>query len=144
MNQEHGLSWSEIVRLRLITWGAWANGPQMYRNPLSPIAAMIKRAAGELPGDDISVPRDLTFELDVTEKALARMKLSGFPRDRQACRLLKRVYLHAVEPAELERAYNWSPELRKINLWRAESVASRYMIEVEKDQQLLERYGRIA
>lgn len=135
-------TWSDEVRVRLVTWGAWAAGPQQYRNPMSPIAAMIRRAAGELPGDDISVPRELTFELEVTEKALARMKYSDVPRDRVARKLLLRIYLHGVDPHELEFERGWTRDRRQAEMWRAESIVGRYMIEVERDPKLLATYRK--
>lgn len=125
--------WSDEVRLRLIIWSAWVAGPQVYQSPGNPIAAMIKRAAGELQGDDISVPRELTFELEVTEKAIARMKQSGFRRDTQARKLLQQIYQYTIDVEEIARDRKWSPEMLRIQQWRAESIVGRYMMEVEKD-----------
>lgn len=135
-------TWSEEVRFRLVTWGLWASGAQLYRNPSSIIAAMIERAAGELPGDDLSVPLDMTFEIHVVEKALARMKLSSFSRDRQARKLLMRIYLHAVDPIDLQVENNWTAEMRQAQQWRAESIVGRYMTELEKDPALLAQYKK--
>lgn len=111
---------------------------------MNPIAAMVRRAAGELPGDDISIPHDLTFELHVIEKSLGLMKQSEFSRDKQARQLLLMVYRDAMEPIDLEVKMGWTPERRKMEIWRAESILSRYMIRMEKDPAMLAQYDRSA
>ena len=126
------IEWSDEVRKRLSLWFFWSNGNHMHLKSQSTISAMIKRAAGELPGDETDVPRELTFELEATEKALARMKLSDFPRDKQARDLLIDIYLHGKPIEEIERERHWDPDRRRIEQWRAESIVGRYMIQAEK------------
>jgi len=121
--------WSKEVQQRLARWYQWTRGNHAFLHPDNPIAAMIKRAAGELPGDDLDVPRNLTFELEVTEKSVARMKNH---RERQYRRLLIDTYLHGMFVFELALDRRWSEKKTKMMLWRAESIVGRHMIEVEK------------
>ena len=122
-------NWSEEVRLRLFLWFRWVNKHHLYEISGNPIAAMIKRAAGELPGDDLDVPLGLTLELEVTEKAVARMR-EAYPVPR---RLLIETYVHGRFIHEIAADRNWSEKKTKMELWRAESVVGRYMIDVEKE-----------
>ena len=129
MAETETVEWSKEVRNRLIQWFYWANGNHMHLNPDNPIAALMKRAEGHLPGEPLDVPRELTFELEVTEKAVARMKN---PRDKIYRRLLIDTYLNGLYVFEMAGDRRWSEEKTSMMLWRAESIVGRYMIEVEK------------
>lgn len=126
---ENGVEWSKEVRYRLIRWFYWASGNHMHLNPDNPIAALMKRAEGDLPGEDLDVPRELTLELEVTEKAVARMKNH---REKPYRRLLIDTYLNGLYVFEMALDRRWSEDKTKMMLWRAESIVGRYMIEVEK------------
>ena len=124
------ITWSKEVRYRLIRWFHWAHGNHMHMNPDNPIAAMMKRAEGHLPGEDCDVPRELTLELEVTEKAVARMKN---PREKTYRRLLIDTYLNGKYIFQMALDRKWSEDKTNIMLWRAESIVGRYMIELEKE-----------
>ena len=122
-------TWSDEVRHRLQLWFLWTRGNNFYHNPEHPIAAMMKVGSGELPGGNIDVPVDLTPELECVEKAVARMKLQHpIPR-----RLLIDTYLHGHFLQRIAADRHWSEEKAKIELWRAESICSRFMIGVERE-----------
>lgn len=132
--------WSKEVRYRLIRWFHWANGNHYYQNPDNPIAALMKRAEGYLPGEDCDIPRDLTFELEVTEKSVARMKNR---REKVYRRLLIDTYLNGKYLFEIALDKRWSEEKTSMMLWRAESIVGRYMIEVEKDLTASKNSGNV-
>ena len=126
---ETRLSWAEEVRYQLLQWFYWARGNHEHTNPDNPIAALMKRAEGDLPGMPLDVPVELTPELEVTEKAVARMKNN---REKVYRRLLIDTYLHGMYVCHMAADRKWSEDKTKIMLWRAESIVGRYMIEVEK------------
>lgn len=122
-------TWSQEVQWRLYFWFRWA-GPHNYRRSrLHPIAVMMRVAAGELPGDDISVPIELTPVLRVTDKAVAQMKREH-PVLRQ---LLMDTYLKGKYLHEMAAEREWTEDMTKAKLWQAESMCGRYMITVEKE-----------
>ena len=122
-------TWSEEVRHRLQLWFLWTRGNHVYHSSTNPIAAMMKRKEGELPGANIDVPVDLTPELECVEKAVARMK-TQHPISR---RLLIDTYLHGRFIHDMASERRWSEDKTKAELWRSESICGRYMIEIEKE-----------
>lgn len=119
------LPWSDEVRRRLVIWGAWARKNGTIDISAHPIAAMMKAN-----GTDLSVPFDLTEELDVTEKAIARMRnLHPVPR-----RIIIDHYLHYIPKIQMAGERRWSDRKMDIEIWRAESIVGRYMTEIERER----------
>lgn len=120
--------WNIEVRRRLRTWFFWISNisPNGGRNP---IAAMMKRAEGELPGSDISVPKGMTIEIESVEKAVARM------RDQHPIlrRLLIDAYVHGKFMHDMAADRRWSDEKTRRELARAEGVCGRFMIQVDAE-----------
>lgn len=139
MNDDGRNLWAEETRERLTTWANWTRGNQLVRGSKNVLADMIKRAAGEVPGLDTSVGYEFTFEIEVTDKAVARLKVDAqaLPWQRrrymkQAKRVLMSVYLGRRTPAELARQLNCPAEHIKSQLWFAECYVGRAIPEVEK------------
>lgn len=93
----------------------------------NPIAAMMKRADGELPGSDLSIPRGMTPELESVEKAVARMR-AQYPIPR---RLLIDVYVNGKFLHEVAADRRWSEDKTRTELERAESICGRFMVDID-------------
>lgn len=120
---------STWVQDRLIDWSDWARGNQLLKRDIHPLAAMIRRAAGEMQGRDLSVPYDLTFELECVDKAVARLRQQN-PRYK---RLIMRRYMGRVQIQQLARDLHQSEERVKEMLVRAEAQVGRNIHQVEID-----------
>lgn len=110
------------------------------------LAKMIRRAAGELPGDSLDVPRELTPELEGVEKSFCELAESTFPRDQLAYALLMQYFREAMDPQEIEAMYGWSPQKRMEELRIARRIFGRCLRRA--DQRIrnreLARKGKIA
>lgn len=123
------LDWQKTVRRRLLVWSAWSNGIHDIRREESPLARMIRKRAGDSPGRDLSVPADLTPELEAVEKSLARMRnLYPIPRG-----LLLDYYLRGRFTHEIAMRRRWSEEKAKRELTLAEAIVGRFMLEVDRE-----------
>ena len=100
---------------------------------------MMRVAAGEMPARDLDVPVDLTPELEVTEKAIARLKVQN-PKYK---RLIMRYWLGRVPLYEIAAEYHVDDERIRWMLWRAEAQVGRNMIEIEEKLNLVVKKGKL-
>ena len=119
------------VQQRLRTWSDWARGNQLVRTQGNPLAAMMRIAAGEIPGRDLDVPYDLTPEIEATEKAIAQLR-SQNPRYK---RLIMRFWLGHVPLFEIAAELRVSDDWAKEMLRRAEAQVGRNILQLEIDRE---------
>jgi hypothetical protein len=62
------------ISTRLGQWSDWARGSHYIKVQTNPLADMMRIAAGEVPGRDLSVPYDMTVEIEQTDKAVAKLR----------------------------------------------------------------------
>ena len=62
------------VEERLKQWSDWARGNQLTAPQTNPLADMMRIAAGEVPGRDLDVPYDMLPSIEMTDKAVARLR----------------------------------------------------------------------
>lgn len=139
MSEDSRDLWADEIRERLERWANWTRGNQLVRGQKNVLADMIKRAAGEIPGLDSSVGYEFTFDIEVTDKAIARLKVDAHGANRrrrrhlrQAKRVLMSAYLGRRSAAELALQLNCSESHVKALLWFAESYVGRAIPETEK------------
>lgn len=132
--------WADEVKERLYIWAAWTRGHQIVRGSQHVLAAMVQRAAGEIPGADSSVGYDFTPEIEVVDKAIARLKMEAQQQDQRrkkymkaAKRVLMSVYLGQRSTRELAEKMDVSEDHVKALLWYAESFVGRTIPIVEKE-----------
>ena len=124
------------VEQRLRTWSDWARGNQLLSTQGNPLAAMMRIAAGEIPGRDLDVPYDLTPEIEVTEKAIARLREQN-PRYK---RIIMRYWLAHVPLFEIAGELRVDDRLAQEILGRAHSQVGRNILMLENG--LTESYKR--
>lgn len=125
------------VRRRLIIWMRWHWGGAGGAGRQNFIGAMMARAEGEIPGLDITVPRELTPELEAVEKGVAAMRY-WHPIYYE---LIIDTYVKGLFLFELASA--WSPEAGKPRRWseekaadmlrRAEMAAGRFIRDMDRE-----------
>lgn len=117
----------------------WHWGNHLHQGRQNFIGAMVDRAEGELPGADISIPQELTPELEAVEKAVARMRgKHDLYREVIKDTYLSGMFTHELAGAwsnHLHRDRNWSPEYTKQILSRAELICWRYIQELDVELQ---------
>lgn len=115
------------VEDRLREWSDWARGHQFTKRQMNPIAAMIRIAAGEIPGRDLSVPYELTRSVEITDKAIARLKKENARQKR----IIMRYWLGRVPLYEIGAELRVSDERAKEMLMRAHLALGRHILELE-------------
>lgn len=115
------------VHVRLYNWAAWARGNKLTPSRSHPLASIIRIAAGESPGRDLNIPYELTPELEVVEKAIARLKVQN-PTYK---RIIMRYWLGHVPMFEIAAELKTSDERAKEILGRAEAQVARNILELE-------------
>lgn len=145
MTQDKQGLWSDEVKEKLHVWAAWTRGNQLVRGSQHVLAAMVQRAAGEVPGSDCSVGYDFTFEIEVVDKSIARLKMEAEQQDQRrkkymkaAKRVLMSVYLGQRSTVELAEKMDVSEDHVKALLWYAESFVGRAIPVIEKQLKVRE------
>jgi hypothetical protein len=115
------------VEERLRQWSDWARGNQLTNNQQNPLAAMMRIAAGEVPGRDLDVPYDLIPQIEITEKAIARLREQN-PRYK---RVIMRYWLGRVPVFEIATEFRTDDRRTKEILHRAEAQVGRNIIMLE-------------
>ena len=130
--------YADEVQERLNRWAAWTRGNQLLPVARNVLAEMIRREAGEVPGVDLSVGYQFTFDIEATDKAIARLKLaaeacSGDQRRylKAAKRVLMSAYLGRMGVPELAAGLDCSEYHVKSMLTYAEDFVARAIPEVE-------------
>ena len=151
MVQDERGSWSAEVRERLERWAAWSRGHQLVRGTKNVLADMIERAAGEVPGADCSSDYRFTFDIEVTDKAIARLKLHSNQAHRtrkrymkEAKRVLMSTYLGRLGLIEIATRMNVSTDYVRALLWYAESYVGRQVPEIERELRERENGRRVS
>lgn len=145
MTQTDGELWAEEVRERLNEWAAWTRGNQLIVGARHVLARMIQKAAGDAPGSQAAPGYDFTLSIEITDKAIARMRLeaqnqiSGQKKRhiKAAKRVLMATYLGNKGVNEIATQYDVSEDHVKALLWYAESYVARTIPVVEAE--LLQR-----
>jgi len=115
------------VEDRLKQWSDWARGNQLVPKQTNPLADMMRIAAGEVPGRDLDIPYDLIPEIEITEKAIARLRAQN-PKYK---RLIMRYWLGRVPIFELATELRCDDLRAKELLHRAEFQVGRNIIVLE-------------
>ena len=113
---------------RLKEWSDWARGNQLSKPQGNVLADMMRIAAGEVPGRDLDVPYDLTFAIEATDKAVARLRDQN-PKYR---RIIMRYWMGHLPIFEIARELRSSEERARELLTRAESQVGRNIIMIEE------------
>lgn len=124
------------VHNRLRQWSDWARGNQLLSTQGNPLAAMMRIAAGEIPGRDLDVPYDLTPEIEITEKAIACLRAQN-PRYK---RIIMRYWLARAPLLEIAGELRIDDRLAKEILGRAQAQVGRNILMLENG--LTETYKR--
>ncbi len=89
---------------------------------------MIKRAAGENPGRDLSVPYELTIEIEMTDKAVRQLREQS-PRYK---RVIMKYYMGHTPMHEIARELRIGESMAKEILMRAELQVGRNIMNLEQ------------
>ena len=140
MTQDIEVMWADEVREYLAEWSAWTRGNQLVRGTRHVLAAMIQRAAGEVPGADSGTRYEFTIIIEATDKAIARMKLDSaqYGRSRKkytktAKNVLMSSYLGNRSTREIAEKMDVSENHVKALLWYAESYVGRLIPQIEEE-----------
>ncbi len=108
----------------LMQWAAWALPNKLTPASSSPIATLMKRAAEQeieiVSNDD---PYDFTFEIEVTDKAVARLRHES---DRRLFKLIKKYYLKSMSHWQIAQDFRTGEDVVKMLHWRALSAVMRH------------------
>lgn len=116
------------VQERLKQWSDWARGNRLISTQNHPLANMMRIAAGEIPGRDLDIPHELIPDIEITEKAIARLRLYN----RQGKRLIMRYWLGHVPLFEIATELRVSDRRVKELLHRAEYQLGREILKLEE------------
>lgn len=140
MAEDEQKMWSDEIRERIIAWAAWSRGNQLIRGSEHVLASMIKKAAGEVPGTDLSFSDDFTPAIEAIDKSIARLKMEANEQHtkqkrymKEAKRVLMSVYLGQRSTIELAEKMDVSEDYVKQLLWYAESYVGRVFPDIESD-----------
>ena len=115
------------VQDRLTEWSNWARSNSLGHNQQHPLASMMRVAAGEVPGRDLTIPYELTTSVEITEKAIARLKREN----RLYKRFIMRYWLGRVPIFEIAVESKMSDIRAKEILHRAEYAVGRHILALE-------------
>ena len=114
---------------RLRQWSDWARGNQLTKPQTNPLADMMRIAAGEVPGRDLDMPYDLTLEIELTDKAVARLREQN-PKYK---RIIMRHWMGHVPLFEIAADMRSSELRARELLGRAELQVGRNIMVMEQD-----------
>ena len=122
---------------RLGQWSDWARGNPLTPKQTNPLADMMKRAAGDVPGRDLDVPYEMTIEVELTDKAVGRLRDQN-PRYK---RVIMKYWMGHAPVHEIAHEMHVTEERAKEMLMRAELQVGRNILTLEEGltQDLFER-----
>ena len=123
---------SEETHEHLVVWGDWSrlHSPP-GQNSRNVIDVMMMRARDGTEREDPNTPADFTFDIECTDKAIARLKLSRY--DRRLIRVIKHLYLGYDDYNRIADALRTSEDVVKMLHWAAVSCVGRFRYIVGKD-----------
>jgi hypothetical protein len=116
------------ISARLGQWSDWARGNPLTPKQTNPLADMIKRAAGEVPGRDLSIPYELTIEIEMTDKAVGRLR----EQNPSYKRVIMKYWMGHSPIFEIAREFRVSESKAKEMLMRAELQVGRNILTLEQ------------
>ena len=116
------------IAQRLEAWSDWARGTPLTKKQGNPLADMIRRAAGEVHGRDLDIPYELTIEIEMTDKAVGRLKGQN-PKYK---RIIMKYWMGRDPIHELARELRVSEERTKELLMRAQLQVGRNILTLEE------------
>lgn len=116
------------IVVRLQDWSDWARGSSLTKKQGNPLADMIRRAAGEVPGRDLDIPYDMTIEVELTDKAVG--KLRG--QNTRYKRIIMRHWMGHIPVHELAHDLMCSEDRTKELLLRAQLQVGRNILMLEE------------
>ena len=132
--------WADEVREKLNVWARWTRGNQLIRGQKHVLAAMIQKAAGEVPGGDAPAGYDFTPEIEAVDKSIARMRLMAEDKPgrqrryiKASKRVLMSVYLGQRSLTELAEKMNCSEGHIKSLLHHAECYVGTVLPVIEQE-----------
>lgn len=125
------------IRRRLVVWMRWHWGDPLGGDRQNFIGAMMARAEGDLGGNDLTVPRELTPQLEAVEKAVARMRGTyDLYREIIVDTYVRGMFTHELAGAwsdYLRRRREWSPTYAKQMLARSELICGRLIRDLDRE-----------
>ena len=114
---------------RLEQWSDWARGNPLTSKQTNPLADMMRRAAGDVPGRDLDVPYEMTIEIELTDKAVGRLREQN-PRYK---RVIMKYWMGHAPVHEIAHEMRIGEEIAKLMLMRAELQVGRNILTLERD-----------
>lgn len=123
---------SEDTHEHLVIWGDWnrTDSPLAY-STTNGIHDMMQRAMEGTEREDPNTPDDFTFDIECTDKAIARLKLSRY--DKRLIRVIKHWYLGYHDYHQIADTLKTSEDVVKMLHWAAVSCVGRFRFVVKKD-----------
>lgn len=130
MNEAAEAIWSSETHEYLNTWADWTRGHQAVRGTRNVLADMIKRASDGIYIPATDTAYDFTFDVEVTDKAVARLRMEGLHRLKS---IIMGWYLGRQSYFALSRSFRTSEDVIKMQHWAAVSAVGRFRFEVERE-----------
>jgi len=128
---------SEDTHEHLVIWGDWnRRDSPLYANTRNVIDGMMLRAREGTERDNPNTPDDFTFDIECTDKVIARLKLSKY--DKRLIRVIKHWYLGYQDYNQIADRFKTSEDVVKMLHWAAVSCVGRFRFIVKKDLKVLD------
>ena len=116
MTEQNANTW---VHDRLVPWGDWSGS---FQGGYDSQAVFVNDPRGR--GFE-----ELSGEIEITDKAVARVKLEG---DKRRWKVIERIYLRKMSIVEVARDLHVSIGTADALLWAAKSAVGRYINDLER------------